>query len=1714
MASVLAIVSKKLFEEGARIDGRLAGLGQVWAVERYVSKAAGLRPLEAGGSLFLVTVRPPDEALWLVAILEEPRFDGTQWVAMPNAVPIADIRALAERLRFTTGTGLRAEPGKLGMALQTPRVLTADDEALLRAATTKSEPATHAPIPTLTTPKSAPLAPPGPTLDVVAAARARAVEGLSSAAIEALDAVVARAKTAGARAAKAFKDQAQKLGQSAGAVQLLDWGAEALCRPAPGPAAGLFKAARALERKLKLAVDEDARLHAYTRHAPALDTAALVAYAKDLAKAKDAARFDALVDLCVRAVDGKLLELALLDAIEAYAKALKRPRASDAILVERFFPSTTLSMDVVVARKAALIEAIRAHEALADRALATPAVGMPLQPWCDVLEASGALERLRDPDACAAWLEAHFTRARFESYLPAQVAWLDRALAMLGPRLEGRRVRYCDEQGGVDPDVADVCAAHGVEPPDGMTVHLHLQNASVRGETRAYEHLAASPRLRGALEQAFVTALTWSSPGVRATSTFVAWALTKPALRPLLTAAIERVRALGEHGNVASLVAQKAMVERFLVPDVGTSLPAFVEALGALDAATLLQRTLQDGLLDELAWPAQDRFNDGLPSDVRQYATDGPFPYWMYDDEERRRFVVLGPEGEVARLPKPEGWPSSARAMRYVDGDVLYFSLESSLQVGRWRSRPEQAFDTTLWTTWTVGVRTPGGALYDGDRAFRAGQPFGPSAEYPVQVLTDGVRFFDGARHELDPDRGRRIGAGVPAWLGEVEREGGTLILDACTYHPVPTSLAGSPLGVRDGQYGVRVWRDAQGVTHTEGIDGRRFDGLVGGHPVRALLALPEREGLYPVVHDGSQWSVWTPAGGRPIVPAMHGNLVQWWPGAPQWLPVAYWHYLEPRDREGSRALVRCTLEQARALLQAALEGTESSDGTQVLAASGAVTATLSPAPVRDDLLTKHPALGAAIERAFPTVTARRLKLGIAGAALHAARIHAELEQWRESAGRAPVLSGLRDRDALVLTELFGQRWGFAQDWLEASIREASVFLEGDPRPEPGKPRITRLSTSAAPWDLVLGATASLCRRLLAPGTPTAQREQLRPFLSLWAQTPMAQEPARYRLAWFRFASPPAGLDHQMAIAGVEWQHRYVLFAREWQPNRYVFTALERRTGDRFLDPPGAECLESIEGTDRSWGAVEIARALEASTFAHDPAAARLLAERTGLLYASAVLVWAGVPPWPISRELLAELGLKRADVELALEELPRPLDPLYERAAPHDAEAYRAPLDGSRGESAAERLARVWVERFGRREPLDVELVRTLEADFGARKDESFHLDARLLAQPEANPMLTRDVVWVVRPYRGFQSSVSYMQGWIPPGWPKHASQGEEDAHPDVNVAFGGFVLRHFARFVPWAHLELPVGHAARAGAARMAELVTERLRNEELLLLAGAVDLSLEKRPDVLRERFAELRARFEGAPYRAADEGASAPGLDRGDLVVTWPTDLENSLFLAFRPARLDDAAALERLARDLGVLDVFRRTFGGCSCGLNFGVHPVLDVTDLQHYLAWIADGMQRIIERLRAPRVSAGAFEADPRTSAPSAVDALRNGLDLSEGAAALYLQLATLPDPDERRVRRYNRWTAAEHATAARALLHRGLVREAKHQGTDRVLFLAEELAFPEAPAAPLEQSKLPLYGLEPDSKNRLRPPYRVVLPLRPLDELFAAVAERLAAQG
>ena len=101
MPDMMVIVSKAVFDK----DLPAAKLGAVLPMKVYRSASKHLERLAADGRLFLVTVRPPNEALWLVAVLEDLKFDGSKWQARRNRYPVTDIGSLKSDAAVRVGEG-------------------------------------------------------------------------------------------------------------------------------------------------------------------------------------------------------------------------------------------------------------------------------------------------------------------------------------------------------------------------------------------------------------------------------------------------------------------------------------------------------------------------------------------------------------------------------------------------------------------------------------------------------------------------------------------------------------------------------------------------------------------------------------------------------------------------------------------------------------------------------------------------------------------------------------------------------------------------------------------------------------------------------------------------------------------------------------------------------------------------------------------------------------------------------------------------------------------------------------------------------------------------------------------------------------------------------------------------------------------------------------------------------------------------------------------------------------------------------------------------------------------------------------------------------------------------------------------------------------------------------------------------------------------------
>ncbi|MEJ8640444.1 hypothetical protein WKI68_01365 [Streptomyces sp. MS1.HAVA.3] len=85
---------------------------------------------------------------------------------------------------------------------------------------------------------------------------------------------------------------------------------------------------------------------------------------------------------------------------------------------------------------------------------------------------------------------------------------------------------------------------------------------------------------------------------------------------------------------------------------------------------------------------------------------------------------------------------------------------------------------------------------------------------------------------------------------------------------------------------------------------------------------------------------------------------------------------------------------------------------------------------------------------------------------------------------------------------------------------------------------------------------------------------------------------------------------------------------------------------------------------------------------------------------------------------------------------------------------------------------------------------------------------------------------------------------------------------------------------------------------------------------------------------------------------------------------------------------------------------------------------------------------------------------------------------LGADAAALYLALLAMPDPTDRNTARWTGWKPARLKAARAELAATDLVVEAGRSRAGRTLFLPGGWSDMSSPTLPVEQWKLPMYGL------------------------------------
>ncbi|GHA07045.1 hypothetical protein GCM10010329_32080 [Streptomyces spiroverticillatus] len=1320
--------------------------------------------------------------------------------------------------------------------------------------------------------------------------------------------------------------------------------------------------------------------------------------------------------------------------------------------------------------------------------------------WLRLLDACGASEAMASgrvvPDGGVARWVGHFVR--MYQYAAQSGGGVSRQrvpgeflelIGRLGSRLRASETpvtlhttRYHWQ--GFDADVLDACLAAGAEVVDpGAEIRMRFWGAESRRDLAA---LAADPVFGPRLEGTVHADLLPSRYAARGRRPGSAVTLL-PGNEGIAQGVAARVGKLVDTvggGGMAGAEEAVAELETVLDRPTVSALDGIADALDTAGAAGTLRRSLAAGLPEELAWPA-------LESAYAQLATDeeGPLPgvegvtsTWpVLTVFGRDRAVAVAPDGErgSCRFTIPDG--ASMYAVHYVGGSFLVsWTRKPSpyyCDTAVWADRPNEPFtpdecgglvpfDGSLDGAYGFQFETAdGGGRHAGQRVLRPGETSGIDRE--ELQLSDGAHVWTNAVYGRKPwesvhrvtgePQGARPLPDFPGRAPDPATEADlSLAREALQLAPLPAGLTGSPLGAKDGLVGTRILFRTRHRDHApdhyrvESIDGRtaRFDIDRPGQEPWGLWAAPEGA-VEDVVLAESQ----TRTGVRAYT--ADGTLL--------------W------ELDGHTAPHRSRPVNSRR--QATVSG-----GTALPPAFWYLLRTREPAASRalrtvtehtaDALLTAAltdpDSLPLAVKRTLPAVTDPVLVEAVAAVARRAARVETRRRELHRRVALLAAAPPATPRRAAPDTDLVPALHGLVTDGTrdthrpgpDVSLPATLTALATDGACLAGTvgEEVRRLSPPAPPhdWSQLLGTIDAAAWRAAVAPTPDASRAALLALLDTWAEQPFARRGSRW---WTGRTDSPEALDAlraegaAVASAGM----------RAGGNQRWYVTAV----GTGTAEPLPEARLVHIERDDATR-----LRALVAAVDTDGPvplpeSAAARFAQLTGVRSGLARLVVAGL------------VGGPDRDADLALaRKAPY-------KATPQTAETYvflrnRLGADGRRAllatampedptelwrpggiDAAVERMAAVWCERLGARPAVDDTTADALEAGLGLGEVWARRLAGGFDADGAA-PVPAVD--WELAA-SAWGAGVEVRA--VPPAGPPLPYR------TPVGLPYG-----LIAASLAWAWTDRPVGDPAAAGAYDLHERMRAELARPELLveLRFGKV----EGTPEDIAERFGPRRlpvamdARKKEGPFDVVP-------YDSGALVVCAPS---GAAYL--RPALVESPEALRRLGEETGLTDELAR------------LEPLLP-----------GGGLERMMHRARSGTVPDGAYEADPRQSCPDLVARAATHLGTGEDAAALYLQLAALPAPTDRDVRRWNGWTPKRHTEVRAELLATGAVLEAKRARAGRTLFLPGEWTELKAPHLPLETAKLTAYGVRPLWRDQILAPFLRILPVAPLHEVFAGAWER-----
>ncbi len=1148
-------------------------------------------------------------------------------------------------------------------------------------------------------------------------------------------------------------------------------------------------------------------------------------------------------------------------------------------------------------------------------------------------------------------------------------------------------------------------------------------------------------------------------------------------------------------GAMPSLFSRIDVLNRNTSAGTFSEFPDVYETLNNADPIPSIARTLNTGIIDEFAWPIYEEVLAELAGDKDENVNmGGVFPYLILYNE--RKCVVINHTERVLehdfQLPQNQ-YP---RHIRYAQGQVvIQFYDQNWNRVAYWSGNPKEHFECDGYPSGaSIAVELEDGSISEGNRALVAGDET-PNL-YGQVMVSDGETFWraegwyqDRKLVEYDPKTGQAGRTSMPKFYEDWAETDKKIQIDSGALYPLPKGLKSSPLGSKDGLYGWRVRTDSEGNNwEYERIDGTKPTGSFRG----ALAAFPNTKEERSV----SSGSVYSADGSLQSDSGYSVNSLNN-------LGLQWWHYFQPRDAAGSKLLREMDEDTVRALITPAilerlnLYIASFDDGSTYLAnllqtcgdqlttrADKATNKVLKPALEsyvawlnggdRPDTIDGEALIDGVLANALAGTNDSFRKAVKSVLVLAAQNVVAFGQMMKENhpdkAGAFAGVGGLADGDlAQAINGITGgyyYRYGSDDVEVAPQMSIVSTYLKtGEVSGQ--------LHTLKSNFYQFIGRPEILAFYAVAPGVDKNVRESLQSFLSLWKETGMNELAGKTRMiqgvgdkavfgeadGWLRTED-----GHDSRYWGIK--------TSGW--NELYFDIIEYNENAKFKLPPEGFTLNSEWVTPTgAWGSDEQIDAFLAAVNESDGVvpvdkdAIQHVADKTGLTYAQAGLLWSGMPnvsAWEtnfLPKELREELGLKVKEADAA-RSLFRNLNAeqkyqIFSNIVPEDPSKIFNPMgDGPEDpDSWANRLATAWNNAMGSRVSLPEDLMLEIEKEVEVG-GEILRTILTSIVAPSDDIAFMRDVDHTVQASEDGDSLDVI-------GKARGVAEGEYQGGIDLDQ------LRSAAKVMTYL-MDVPAGDPMRANARNLYELALERLGNEELLFYLEYEYHDPEKQRDFL-DSIGEIK---QIGKLEYADTG----------FLVAVPTRWSVNSY--FRPAKRlagESHPYYERKAKETG------------------GYY-----NKVPFFERFISDGFKAIIDRLGDTPLDEGQYETNPLHSAPDVVKAIGAKYDVNEDAAALYAQTLALHHPTTKMVREWNGWTAGRYKKAAELLTERELVVEAKRSRAGRKHFLPGGWEALKKPNLPIETWKLAMY----EANEHGGAPLGLILPLKPYHQLFEEAWSRI----